>query len=150
MKDKLAFGSEISSYLKNGVMVPIYASDRLAVLRVADSFYVATDYTKGKHGFVAFLVNSKMIRAMMVDESFLEQMIASSDRETLASMMFELDRNTFQRFRGSSKNNLVSDLQHRFVDEKMEQWIIDTYGKPDMEIPETGKQGFLGLFRNRK
>lgn len=145
MKDKSGFFASITSYIKKGTISPIYASDRLAVLRVADSFYVASDYTKGKRGFIALLVNSKMIRAMMVDESFFQQMLTTYDREALASMMFELDRSTFQRFRKGTKDNPISDLTHRFVDDQLEKWIFDTYGKA--EIPEPVNKGILGFLK---
>ncbi len=147
MKNKTGFYETINGYLKKGTLVPIYSSDTLAVLRVADSFYIASDYTQGKTGYIAFLVNSKMIRAMMLDNSFLEQLAATSDRETLAAMMFELDKNTFNRFRKASKDNPLTDLKHNFVDQKMEQWIFDTFGKPDIQMPEPEKKGFFSLFR---
>lgn len=136
MNDKSAFFASIASYIHNGIVKPIYASERLTVLRVADSFYVASDYTKGKKGYISFLVNSKMVRAMMVDEAFLQQMLTSYDQQTLASMLFELDSDTFRQFRKGKKGSPVSDLSHRFVDDNMEQWIFDTFGKPDYMLPE--------------
>lgn len=147
MKNKAGFYSAVSGYLKKGIAVPVYASDKLAVMRIADSFYIASDYTEGKNGYVCLLVNSKMIRAMMVDENYLEQLIVSSDRQMLAAMMFELDGSTFKNFRTGSKGNLVSDLQHRFVDDKMEQWIFDTFGKPEIEIPSSGRKVLNSLFK---
>lgn len=145
MKDKNAFFASIASYIHYGIVKPIYASEGLAVLRVADAFYVASDYTMGKKGYISFLVNSKMIRAMMVDEGFLQHMLTSYDKQTLASMLFELDSDTFRQFRKGKKGSPVSDLTHRFVDDEMEQWIFKTYGKPEYELPE--KKGLFGLFK---
>ena len=147
MKNKTGFYETISGYLKKGVLSPIFSSDTLAVLRVADSFYIASDYTQGKHGYITFLVNSKMIRAMMLDNGFLEQLVASSDRETLATMMFELDKYTFQRFRKASKGNPLTDLHHNFVDPQMEQWIFDIFGVPDVTVPASDRRGLLNLFK---
>lgn len=145
MNNKAEFFAALASYIRSGIVVPIYASEGLAVLRVADAFYVTSDYTMGKKGYVSLLVNSKMIRAMMVDEGFLQQMLTSYDQKTLASMLFELDADTFRQFRKGKKGSPVSDLTHRFVDEQMEQWIFDTYGKPEYELPE--KKGLFGLFK---
>ena len=145
MKNKDAFFSALASYIRNGIVVPIYASEGLAVLRVADAFYVASDYTMGKKGYISLLVNSKMIRAMMVDEGFLQQMLTSYDQRTLASMLFELDADTFRQFRKGKKGSPVSDLTHRFVDDQMEKWITDSYGKPEYAIPE--KKGLFGFLK---
>ena len=147
MKNKEGFYKTVSGYLKKGIMKPLYSSDTLAVLRVADAFYVASDYTVGKKGYIAFLVNSKMVRAMMLDNSFLEQLMATTDRKALAEMMFELDSFTFQRFSRKSKDNPLTDLRHNFLDPQMEQWIYDTFGEPVVEFPKTQKKGLLSLFR---
>ena len=147
MKNKAGFYETVSGYLRKGIVSPIYSSDSLAVLRVADSFYIASDYTKGSHGYITFLVNSKMIRAMMLDNTFLEQLTTSYDRETLATMMFELDQNTFSRFRRKSKDNPLSDLQHSFVDPQMEQWIFETFGKPDVAVSAPERKGLRNLFK---
>lgn len=147
MRNKTGFYETINGYLKKGTIVPIFASDALAVLRVADSFYIASDYTQGKTGYIAFLVNSKMIRAMMLDNSFLDQLVATSDRETLTAMMFELDKNTFNRFRKASKNTPIADLKHNFVDQKMEQWIFSTFGKPEISISKPEKKGVFSFLR---
>ena len=147
MKNKEGFYKTVSGYLKKGIMKPLYSSDTLAVLRVADAFYVASDYTVGKKGYIAFLVNSKMVRAMMLDNSFLEQLMATTDRKALADMMFELDSFTFQRFSRKSKDNPLTDLRHNFLDPQMEQWIYDTFGEPVVELPKTEKKGLLSLFR---
>ena len=145
--DHTGFYQMISGYLKKGIMVPIYSSKDLGIFRVADSFYIATNYTQGKNGYIAFLVNSKMIRAMMLDHGFLEQLMVSSDRETLATMIFELNADTFRRFRKASKDNPLTDLKHNFVDEKMENWIYETFGRPNVEIPSPEKKGLRNLFR---
>ena len=147
MKNKTGFYSTVSPYLKKGTMVPIYSSEKLAVLRVADSFYIASDYTEGNKGYIAFLVNSKMVRAMMVDEGYLEQLLLSADRQTLASMMFELDRDTFRQFQKNWMKRAGSELQHSFVDEKMEQWIFDTHGKPEIQLPAPERKGIAALFK---
>ena len=147
MKNKEGFYKTISGYLKKGIMVPLFSSDSLTVLRVADAFYVASDYTQGKKGYITYLVNSKMIRAMMLDNSYLEQLALTADRKALADMMFELDSFTFQRFSRKSKDNPLTDLRHNFLDPQMEQWIHETYGKPEIAMVKQERKGLLGLFR---
>ena len=147
MKNKEGFYRTISGYLKKGIMVPLFSSDSLTVLRVADAFYVASDYTAGKKGYITYLVNSKMIRAMMLDNSFLEQLALTTDRKALVDMMFELDSFTFQRFSRTSKDNPLTDLRHNFLDPQMEQWVYETYGKPEIALAKPERKGLLGLFR---
>jgi hypothetical protein len=149
MKNKEGFYKTIAGYLRKGIMKPLYSSDTLAVLRVADAFYVASDYTVGSKGYITFLVNSKMVRAMMLDNSFLEQLATTSDRKTLADMMFELDSFTFQRFSRKSKDNPLTDLTHNFLDPQMEQWIYDTFGEPEIPAVQPEKKGFLQIFRKK-
>ena len=132
MKNREGFYKTISGYLKKEIMVPVFSSDTLAVLRVADAFYVATDYTVGKKGYVSFLVNSKMIRAMMLDNSFLEQLMATTDRKILADMMFELDSFTFQRFIRKSKDTeaaIAAALLLASLDQGNENFLTDEYVK---------------------
>lgn len=129
MTNKAAFFRCVSHSLRKGILREIYTDEELAVLRVADSFYIATDYTPAKGGFVAFLVNGKMIRAMMLDHGFLRQMMETSDQLTLAQLMFVLNDKTFRGF-GNGKKSTFSDLNHRFVDPAMEEWIFKTYGLP--------------------
>ncbi len=149
MKNREGFYKTISGYLKKEIMVPVFSSDTLAVLRVADAFYVASDYTVGKKGYVSFLVNSKMIRAMMLDNSFLEQLMATTDRKILADMMFELDSFTFQRFSRKSKDNPLTDLKNNFLDLEMENWIHETFGKPVIPAQQPEKKGLMQLFRKK-
>ena len=148
MKNREGFYKTVSGYLRKGIMKPLYSSDTLAVLRVADAFYVASDYTVGSKGYITFLVNSKMIRAMMLDNSFLEQLATTSDRKTLADMMFELDSFTFQRFSRKSKDNPLTDLKHNFLDPEMENWIYKTFGEPEIPRNYTEKKGFFHFFGN--
>lgn len=149
MKNKEGFYKTISGYLKKEIMVPLFSSDTLTVLRVADAFYVASDYTVGQKGYVSFLVNSKMIRAMMLDHSYLEQLMATTDRKILADMMFELDSFTFHRFNRKSRDNPLTDLHHNFLDPQMEQWIFDTFGKPVIPVMQPEKKGIMQLFRKK-
>ena len=149
MKNKEGFYKTVSVYLKKGIMVPVFSSDTLAVLRVADAFYIASDYTAGKKGYISFLVNSKMIRAMMLDNSFLEQLVATTDRKTLGDMMFELDSFTFQRFSKKSKNNPLTDLTHNFLDPEMEEWILKTFGEPVIPVTQPERKGLMQLFRKK-
>lgn len=147
MKSETGFYETISDYLRKGIVAPIYSADTLAVLRVADSFYIATDYTQGKKGYITFLVNSKMVRAMMLDNSFIEHLATSYDRDALATMMFELDRYAFNRFRRASKNNPLTDLHYNYVDPQMEQWIFDTFGKPNISVLTSQRKGLRNLFK---
>ena len=150
MKNKEGFYKTIAGYLRKGIMKPLYSSDTQAVLRVADAFYVASDYTVGSKGYITFLVNSKMVRAMMLDNSFLEQLAATSDRKTLADMMFELDAFTFHRFSRKSRDNPLTDLTHNFLDPQMEQWIYDTFGEPEIPAMKPERKGLKHFFERMK
>ncbi len=129
MNDKSGFFTAVSGSLRKGILTEIYTSEDLAVLRVADTFYIATQYQQAKDGYITYLVNSKMIRAMMLDHSYLTQLPGTMDAENLSKMVFILNDKTFRKFR-SDRGNLVSDLTHRFVDPELEQWIFETYGMP--------------------
>lgn len=130
MKNKDGFFKMISADLKRGAMREVYTSDALAVLAVADSFYIASDYTVSEDGYVAFLVNSKMIRAMLVDSAFLENLLTTTDQQTLSQMMFRLTDKTFRSFTNPAKGKKGDTLTHKFVDHELEEWISDTFGAP--------------------
>ena len=143
MSDRNGFFAAVSDSLRKGILTEIYTSEDLAVLRVADSFYIATDYTPAKDGYISYLVNSKMVRAMMLDHSYLAQLPNSLDEKTLSQMVFILNDKTFRKFR-KEKGSPVSDLTHRFVDPQMEQWIFTTYGVPvSPEKDKPNKRRFL-------
>lgn len=129
MNDKSGFFAAVSGSLRKGILTEIYTSEDLAVLRVADAFYIASDYTPAKDGYLAYLVNSKMIRAMMLDHSYLAQLPGTMNAENLSKMVFILNDRTFRKFR-REKGSPLTDLKHRFVDPEMEQWIFSTYGLP--------------------
>lgn len=142
MKDREGFYRTVSAYLRKGVMKEIFTAEDLVILRVADSFYIASNYTASKEGYVAFLVNGKMIRAMMVDHSFLERLAETSDQQMLSQMMFCLTDKTFGRFR-RWKGSPFSDLTHRFVDPELEEWIFKTYGLPISPETQQNKKRLL-------
>lgn len=139
MKSKTGFFKTIRSELKRKILRPLYISDTLSILSVADSFYMASDYTENKDGFVAFIVNSRMVRAMLVDNSFLEQLILTSSPEDLKQMMFRLTDRSFRMFSGTKGND--RPMTDPFTDRELENWIINTIGEP--RIPESGT-GFWG------
>lgn len=130
MKNKDGFFKMISADLRRGAMRAVYTSETLAVLAVADSFYIASDYTVSEDGYVAFLVNSKMVRAMLVDSSFLENLLTTTDKETLSQMMFRLTDKTFRSFTKPGKGKKGDILTHKFVDHELESWIFETFGTP--------------------
>ena len=150
MKNREGFYKTISGYLKKEIMVPLFSSETLTVLRVADAFYVASDYTVGSKGYISFLVNSKMVRAMMLDNSFLEQLAATSDRKALADMMFELDAFTFQRFSRKSRDNPLTDMKYNFLDPEMENWMYDTFGAPVIPVVKPERKGLKHFFDRMK
>ena len=146
MKNKEGFYKTIRNYLKKGTMRPVYCSDTLSILAVADSFYIASDYTQNKDGYVGFLVNSRMVRAMLVDEQFLEHLMLTAAAEELKQMMFRLTDQTFRDFGKTGMHDPLESMTHKFVDREMEKWITETYGAP--QLPEAAKsKGLLALFR---
>lgn len=148
MKNIDGFFKMISADLKKGTMREVYSSDELTILSVADSFYIASDYTVSEEGYVAFLVNSKMVRAMLVDSSFLERLLTTSDRETLSQMMFRLTDKTFRSFASKKKRKASYELTHKFVDPELEQWIFETFGRPPVRYADEPER--MGLTKSIK
>lgn len=143
MKNKEGFFKTISGDLKRGIVRPIFVSGELAVFSVANSFYVASDYTQNKDGYVAFLVNSKMVRAMMLDNAFLEHLMLTTAPEDLKQMMFRLTDRTFQTFQTGKGGNSWIELNHKLVDPELEEWIVKTYGAPPVFAAGEGQRRTL-------